>query len=43
MRFIGAVALVFLGAAWARTTRFLVNARANLQPEIEERPAYDRG
>ena len=28
---------------WARTTRFLVNARANSQPEIEERPAYYRG
>jgi uncharacterized protein (TIGR03435 family) len=28
---------------WARTTRFLVNARANSQPAIEERPAYYRG
>ena len=28
---------------WARTTRFLVNARANSQPEIAERPAYYRG
>lgn len=28
---------------WARTTRFLVNARANGQPEIVERPAYYRG
>src|SRR5262245_22308060 len=28
---------------WARTQRFLVNARAKQQPEIEERPAYYRG
>ncbi len=28
---------------WARTTRFLVNAVAGRQPEIEERPAYYRG
>jgi uncharacterized protein (TIGR03435 family) len=28
---------------WARTTRFLVNAKAKQQPEIEERPAYYRG
>ena len=29
---------------WARTTRFLVNARANQpQPEFEERSAYFRG
>jgi uncharacterized protein (TIGR03435 family) len=28
---------------WARTTRFLVNARANGQPAIEDRPAYYRG
>src|SRR5262245_21247173 len=28
---------------WARTQRFLVNARANKQPDIEERPAYYRG
>lgn len=28
---------------WARTQRFLVNARAKEQPEIEERPAYYRG
>lgn len=28
---------------WARTTRFLVNARAGQQPEIEDRPAYYRG
>jgi len=27
---------------WARTQRFLVNARAKGQPEIEERPAYYR-
>jgi len=28
---------------WARTMRFLINARANSQPEIGERPAYYRG
>jgi uncharacterized protein (TIGR03435 family) len=28
---------------WARTTRFLVNAQANQQPEFEERSAYFRG
>jgi uncharacterized protein (TIGR03435 family) len=28
---------------WARTQRFLVNARAKEQPEIEGRPAYYRG
>jgi len=28
---------------WARTQRFLVNAKAKQQPEIEERPAYYRG
>jgi uncharacterized protein (TIGR03435 family) len=28
---------------WARTQRFLVNARAKEQPEILERPAYYRG
>ena len=28
---------------WARTRRFLVNAQANHQPEVEERPAYYRG
>ena len=28
---------------WARTQRFLVNARAKGQPEIAERPAYYRG
>ena len=28
---------------WARTTRFLINARAKQQPDIEERPAYYRG
>src|SRR5262245_32665979 len=28
---------------WARTQRFLVNARAKEQPEIAERPAYYRG